>query len=158
MTRGKVLVGVRKRSGPFVTMITPYMVDVVTSCQQIFVFLKALSHWLAMTSLFLLNRLFLLHTVSQQPTSMQNEGLQRIALFRKPFALLVAPLETWDFPKRDRELHFEFGNSLCWNIRLHVLKRTCIGGGLVWDSCSHAFSFGFSPTVFTFLFRVKLLS
>lgn len=101
--------GVRKRSGPFVTMITPYMVDVVTSCQQNFFFLKTVSHWLAMTSLFLLNRLFLLHTVSQQPTSMQNEGLQRIALFRKPFALLGTPLETWDFPKETENFTLSLG-------------------------------------------------
>ena len=61
-----------------------------------------------MTSLFLLNRLFLPHTVSQQPT-MQNEGLQRIALFRKPFALLVAPLETWDFPKETENFTLSLG-------------------------------------------------
>ena len=76
---------------------------------EFFFFLKALSHWLAMTSLFLLNRLFLLHTVSQQPTSMQNEGLQRIALFRKPFVLLVAPLETWDFPKETENFTLSLG-------------------------------------------------
>ena len=76
---------------------------------EFFFFLKALSHWLTMTSLFLLNKLFLLHTVSQQPTSMQNEGLQRIALFRKPFALLVAPLETWDFPKETENFTLSLG-------------------------------------------------
>ena len=76
---------------------------------EFFFFLKALCHWLAMTSLFLLTRLFLLHTVSQQPTSMQNEGLQRIGLFRKPFALLVALLESWDFPKGTENFTLSLG-------------------------------------------------
>ena len=51
----------------------------------------------------------MLHTVSQQPTSMQNEGLQRIGLFRKPFALLVALLESWDFPKGTENFTLSLG-------------------------------------------------
>lgn len=120
---------------------------------EFFFFLKALSHWLGMTSLFLLNRLFLLLSFSTTYAKWrftQNRVVSKVIRSTSRFFGKLG------FSRRDRELHFEFGNSLCWNIRLHVLKRTCIG--LVWDSCSHAFSFGFSPKVFTFLFRVKLLS
>lgn len=157
MTRGKVLVGVRKRSGPFVIMITPYMVDVVTSCQQnFFLFEGVISLASDDITISFEQAIFASHGFSTAYYA--KWGFTKNRVVSKAIRSASRSFGNLGFSKRDRELHFEFGNSLCWNIGLHVLKRTCIGGGLVWDSCSHAFSFGFSPTVFTFLFRVKLLS
>ena len=40
---------------------------------------------------------------------MQNEGLRKIVLFRKPFALLVALLESWDFPEETKNFTLSLG-------------------------------------------------